>query len=202
MRIAPVNPTRPPSSRRLLLTVLLCSGSAAIAADEAARRTAATLPDPAHARAEVPPARHREVLPAGAGGYLEATDAPRLSWPALFRSDGSFAPEPGVRAGTPPLPAAAPAHGAHAGHAMPVMAPSSAVPARERDARGVVRAVDAARGRITLQHGPIARLEMPGMTMVFRVKEPTLLDRLAPGDEVAFDVAVDGGAFYVTGIDR
>jgi Cu/Ag efflux protein CusF len=183
--------------------MLACACSAAAsAADNAASRDAAAAPDPAHAGAEVPPARHREVLPAGAGGYLEATDAPRLPWPALFRSDGSFAPEPGAGAGAAPPPAAAPVHAGHAGHAMPVMAPSSSVPARGRDARGVVRAVDAARGRITLQHGPIARLDMPGMTMVFRVKDPALLDRLAPGDAVAFDVTIDGSTLYVTGIDR
>jgi Cu/Ag efflux protein CusF len=43
---------------------------------------------------------------------------------------------------------------------------------------------------------------MPGMTMVFRVKDPALLDRLAPGDAVAFDVTIDGSTLYVTGIDR
>jgi Cu(I)/Ag(I) efflux system periplasmic protein CusF len=39
---------------------------------------------------------------------------------------------------------------------------------------GVVRKIDASSARITLKHGPIANLDMPGMTMVFRVQPPTL----------------------------
>src|SRR5687768_16657087 len=35
-----------------------------------------------------------------------------------------------------------------------------------------VRKVDKAAGKVTLKHGPIGNLEMPPMTMVFRVKEP------------------------------
>ena len=70
------------------------------------------------------------------------------------------------------------------------------------DARGVVRSIDRDRKRIKLKHGPIERLEMPGMTMVFRVKDPVLLDKVKKGDSVGFTVEVDGGTFYVTDFQK
>ena len=45
---------------------------------------------------------------------------------------------------------------------------------------GEVRKVDAAAGKITLKHGEIKSLDMPPMTMVFRVKDPALLARCRP----------------------
>ncbi len=57
---------------------------------------------------------------------------------------------------------------------------------------GEVRKVDAANGRITLKHGDIKNLNMPGMTMVFVAKDPALLKGLAVGDKVEF--AAEQGA--------
>ena len=36
-------------------------------------------------------------------------------------------------------------------------------------AEGLVKKIDKAQGKLTLKHGPLANLKMPGMTMVFRV---------------------------------
>ncbi|MCW5772585.1 MAG: copper-binding protein [Rhodospirillaceae bacterium] len=58
---------------------------------------------------------------------------------------------------------------------------------------GEVRKIDAAQGKITLKHGPIKNLDMDGMTMVFRVKDPAMLKGLKPGDKVKFEAdRVDG----------
>jgi len=38
---------------------------------------------------------------------------------------------------------------------------------------GLVKKIDKAQGKLTLKHGPLANLEMPGMTMVFRVEDAT-----------------------------
>jgi Cu(I)/Ag(I) efflux system periplasmic protein CusF len=65
---------------------------------------------------------------------------------------------------------------------------------------GVVRKIDASNGRITLSHGPIANLDMPGMTMVFRVQSPTLLNSLKVGDAVKFHAENINGALTVTAI--
>ncbi len=47
-----------------------------------------------------------------------------------------------------------------------------------------VKKVDVAGGRITLRHGDIPNLDMPGMTMAFRVADPKMLDTVKPGDAV------------------
>lgn len=65
---------------------------------------------------------------------------------------------------------------------------------------GVVRKIDAANGKITLKHGPITNLDMPGMTMVFRVVSPTLLNGVKAGDTVKFHVENINGALTVTQI--
>jgi Cu(I)/Ag(I) efflux system periplasmic protein CusF len=66
---------------------------------------------------------------------------------------------------------------------------------------GEVRKVDKAAGKITLKHGEIKNLEMPGMTMVFQVKDTALLDTLQPGDKVRFAVEKVGTAYVVTTIE-
>ncbi len=65
---------------------------------------------------------------------------------------------------------------------------------------GVVRKIDAANGKVTIKHGPIVNLDMPGMTMVFRVVSPTLLNTIKEGDTVKFRVERMNGSFTVTEI--
>jgi len=60
-----------------------------------------------------------------------------------------------------------------------------------------VRKVDTESGKITLKHGPIKNLDMPGMTMVFRVKEAKLLEGVKAGDRVAFTADTVEGALTV-----
>lgn len=89
------------------------------------------------------------------------------------------------------------------------MAPAdgTASPAPQMDANGVemsdgeVKRIDKAAQKITLKHGEIKNLDMPGMTMVFRVKDPALLDKVKPGDKVKFSAADQGGALVVTAIE-
>lgn len=63
---------------------------------------------------------------------------------------------------------------------------------------GEVRRVDKPGGRITVRHGRIYDLDMPPMTMVFRVKDPALLDRLKTGDKIDFLVEKQDGNFVIT----
>ena len=74
-------------------------------------------------------------------------------------------------------------------------------PATTPMADGEVRKIDKDAGKITLQHGPIPNLEMPAMTMVFRVKDPAMLDRIKAGDKVRFSADRIGGQFTVTRIE-
>lgn len=60
-----------------------------------------------------------------------------------------------------------------------------------------VRKIDKAQGKVTLKHGPIKSLDMPGMTMVFSVRDKTLLDTVKPGDKVKFNAVNENGQMTV-----
>lgn len=62
---------------------------------------------------------------------------------------------------------------------------------------GEVRKVDKDAGKLTIRHGPLTNLDMPAMTMVFRVKDPAILDRVKEGDIVKFTAEKINGAFTV-----
>ena len=65
-------------------------------------------------------------------------------------------------------------------------------------AEGEVRKVDKAAGKITLKHGPLAKLDMPPMTMVFRVKDPAMLEQVKQGDNIRFKADKVDGNYTVT----
>lgn len=65
---------------------------------------------------------------------------------------------------------------------------------------GEIRKVDKTNKKITIKHGEIKNLDMPGMTMVFQVKDPVMLDNLKVGDKVKFRAKKSGGAFVITDI--
>lgn len=65
---------------------------------------------------------------------------------------------------------------------------------------GEVRKVDKAQGKLTLRHGPLENLSMPGMTMIFKVADPKMLDNLKEGDKVKFTAEKVNGAFTVTAL--
>jgi Cu(I)/Ag(I) efflux system periplasmic protein CusF len=63
---------------------------------------------------------------------------------------------------------------------------------------GEVRNVDKGAGTITLKHGDIKNLNMSGMTMVFRAKDPAMLATVKTGDKVKFKAAMAGDVLLVT----
>ncbi len=65
---------------------------------------------------------------------------------------------------------------------------------------GVIRKVDKNNNKITIKHGEIRNLDMPGMTMVFQVKHLDLLNKVQVGDKVKFRAEKSGTAFVVTDI--
>jgi Cu(I)/Ag(I) efflux system protein CusF len=86
---------------------------------------------------------------------------------------------------------------AHAQATTPIAAPSgSAQMADMTD--GEVRKIDKENKKITLKHGEIKSLQMPGMTMVFQVKDAAMLDSVKQGDKVMFKAERAGGAMVVT----
>jgi len=63
-----------------------------------------------------------------------------------------------------------------------------------------VRKVDKDAKKITLKHEAIKNLDMPSMTMVFQVRDATLLDKTKAGDKVKFKAIQEGSAYVVTEI--
>lgn len=66
---------------------------------------------------------------------------------------------------------------------------------------GEVRKVDKDAAKITIRHEPLLNLEMPAMTMVFRVADPRMLETVKPGDRVRFVAESVGGQLTVTRIE-
>jgi Cu(I)/Ag(I) efflux system protein CusF len=64
----------------------------------------------------------------------------------------------------------------------------------------VVKAIDVAGGKVTLQHGAIASLNWPPMTMAFTVKDKRLFDKLAVGRTVNVELVQEGQGFMVTAV--
>ena len=79
---------------------------------------------------------------------------------------------------------------------------ASAVVAAAAMADGEVRKVDTEAGKLTLRHGRIESLDMPGMTMVFKVVDPKMLNGLKPGDKLRFSADRILGAITITAIER
>ena len=80
-------------------------------------------------------------------------------------------------------------------------ATSTQVAQAETLADGEIRRVNKDANKITIKHGPIVNLDMPGMTMVFQVKDPAMLDQVKAGDKVKFAAEKIGGAYVVTRIE-
>lgn len=65
---------------------------------------------------------------------------------------------------------------------------------------GEIRKIDLQNNKVTIKHGEIKNLDMPGMTMVFQVKDATMLTNFKAGDSVHFKAAKTGGAIVITEI--
>ena len=84
--------------------------------------------------------------------------------------------------------------------AMP-MASAASQPAQSQVlTEGEVRKVDMSAQKLTLKHGDIKNLGMPGMTMIFKVTDPKMLSSVKEGDNVRFTADRIGGALTVTSI--
>ena len=85
------------------------------------------------------------------------------------------------------------------GHGKPVAAVSKEMVDAE------IRKIDLEAKKITLKHGRINTLDMPGMTMVFQALDPAVVEKLKTlkvGDKVRFNPVQQAGAFVVTDIEK
>jgi len=66
---------------------------------------------------------------------------------------------------------------------------------------GEIRKIDKEAKKLTIKHGEIKNLDMPPMTMVFQVKDASMLDKVKTGDMIRFAVEKTAtGGFMVTEI--
>ncbi|MFT4607155.1 MAG: Cu(I)/Ag(I) efflux system protein CusF [Gammaproteobacteria bacterium] len=68
------------------------------------------------------------------------------------------------------------------------------------DARGVVKSIRISQGKIKIKHGPIDKYGMPGMSMLFKVSDPSSLDGLKKGQKIDFNIDNSSGGFVITRI--
>ena len=78
-------------------------------------------------------------------------------------------------------------------------APIGAQATKTGKGTGTVTAIDAAGGKITLDHGPIPELGWPAMKMAFKATS-AVTGSTAVGDKVEFDVRLTGMESEVTAI--
>lgn len=67
---------------------------------------------------------------------------------------------------------------------------------------GEIKKVDKDGGKLTIKHGDLKNLGMPGMTMVFRTKDAAMLEQVKQGDKVRFVAEKVDGALTVTAIEK
>ena len=65
---------------------------------------------------------------------------------------------------------------------------------------GIVTAIDSKAAKVTIQHGPIAVLGWPAMTMAFTAIPPALLKTVKVGQRVDFAMRMRGSVAEVTAI--
>jgi len=80
-------------------------------------------------------------------------------------------------------------------------ADASAAAATSDLSEGEIRKVDKDNKKLTIKHGPLKNLDMPGMTMVFGVRDDAMLDKVETGSKVRFQAEKIDGKIVVTKIE-
>ena len=69
-------------------------------------------------------------------------------------------------------------------------------------ATGTVKSVDAAKGKLVIDHDPIPALKWPAMVMDFRLADKAMADKVKAGDKVSFTLTPgEKGSYTVTAIE-
>ncbi|HEU4776400.1 MAG TPA: copper-binding protein [Telluria sp.] len=90
---------------------------------------------------------------------------------------------------------------AHEGHEHDQQGATSAPATAGTMSEGEVRKIDKAAAKITIKHGPLHNLDMPAMTMVFKVGDPAMLDAVKEGDKVKFVAEKVKGSLTLTRLE-
>ena len=63
-----------------------------------------------------------------------------------------------------------------------------------------VKSADTKAGTVTLDHGPVASMNWPAMTMTFKVKDKAMLDQLSAGKKVDVEFVQEGKDYVITAV--
>jgi Cu(I)/Ag(I) efflux system membrane fusion protein len=89
-------------------------------------------------------------------------------------------------------------HGEHGAQTKPGAAkPAPATGTQLHKAQGTVEAIDAGEGSVEINHGPIASLQWPAMTMEFKVRDKAMLAGVKKGQAVEIDIAQRAAGEFV-----
>ena len=78
--------------------------------------------------------------------------------------------------------------------------PGAAAKEATHQATGIVKAVNPAKGTVTLAHGPVKSLNWSAMTMPFAVKDKTLFEKLVVNKQVTIDFSRQNSNYVVTAV--
>ena len=79
------------------------------------------------------------------------------------------------------------------------MGDTEAAAVQSAQTTGVVNAIDAAKGKVTITHEPVPSLNWPAMKMGFKIK-PELSSNLVVGQKIDFDFVMEGRTAVITKI--
>ncbi len=134
----------------------------------------------------------REVrLGAGDAHYVEVLEGVEEGEPVVVAANFLIDAESNLKA----------AVGSMSGAGSPAAATIQRASGAGHLAEGTIDGLDPEAGRISIQHGPVAALQWPAMTMEFKAANATLLKGLKPGAAVAFEfVERQPGEWVITRI--
>lgn len=82
------------------------------------------------------------------------------------------------------------------------VAAADAAQASAVSAVGVVQQVKADQGKVKINHEAIPALGWPPMSMYFRVKDKAVLEGIAPGDKVNFELEKGAAGLEITRMEK
>ena len=71
-------------------------------------------------------------------------------------------------------------------------------PGKSHQAAGKVKSVDAAKGTVSIDHGPVASMNWPAMTMAFKTKDKKMLEKVKAGQQIEIDFVQQGKDYIIT----
>ena len=125
-----------------------------------------------------------------ADGYVEVKEGLKAGEQVVVRANFLIDAESNLKAALSGF-----GHAQHGGAQKP--AAGAAAAAQTHRAEGTIASVDASAGTVEIEHGPIATLGWPGMTMEFKAKDKAMLAGIRPGERVEFELSQAAPGEYV-----